>query len=130
MKKIIHCLVIALSLTATTSLFAQKPAGGQMLQMMRQYLKDTVNLSDALTDSVIAVHREYMPQMRQMFMDQSLSATDKETKMQEFKSQMETKYKALGLADDQIKMIEERDKKMREQMRNRIMNNGGAPPQQ
>jgi hypothetical protein len=129
MKKIILCLVITLSFTAVTSLFAQNPTGGQMQQKMRQYLKDTLNLSDALTDSVIAVHREYMPQIRQVLTDQSLGITDKETKMQDFKAQMETRYKAIGLTDDQIKMIEERDKRMREQMRNR-MNSGGGQPQQ
>jgi hypothetical protein len=128
MKKIIFCFVIVLSFTMTASVFAQPPGGGKMQQMMRQYLKDTVKLSDALTDSVIAVHREYLPQMRQVFTDQSLSATDKETKMQDFKAQMETRYKTMGLTDDQIQMIEERDRKMREQMKNR--NNGSNQPQQ
>lgn|GEM_PF-1147498 len=128
MKKVILCLVITFSLTATKSVFSQSPGGGQMQQMMRQYLKDTVKLSDALTDSVIAVHREYMPQMRQVFMDQSLSVTDKEAKMQEFTTQMETRYRAMGLTDDQIKMIEERDKRLRERMKNRMSNS--AQPQQ
>src|SRR5689334_16771406 len=105
MKKVILCLMIVFSLTATKSVFAQGSGGGQMMQMMRQYLKDTVKLSDALTDSVIAVHREYMPQMRQAFMDQSMSAADKESKMQNFRKEMSTRYKAMGITDDQIKMI-------------------------
>jgi len=38
---------------------------------------------------------------------------------------METRYKTIGLTDDQITMIREHDQRMRDQMRNR-MNNGGG----
>ena len=124
MKKTILCLVIALSLMATKSVFAQNPNGGQMQQMMRQYLKDSIHLSDAMVDSVIAGRMQYQPQMRQIFMDQSLSAEDKQSKMQPIRAQIETRYKALGLTDDQIKMIREHDQRMREQMHNK--NNGGS----
>jgi hypothetical protein len=124
MKKIISCLVIVLSFT-TVSLFAQNQNGGQMQQMPRQYLKDSVHLSDAVTDSVMAVRMQYQPQMRQIFMDQSMSTDDKQSKVQNIRTEMEAKWKALGLTDDQIKMIREHDQRMREQMRNR-MNNGGG----
>jgi hypothetical protein len=123
MKKIIFCLLVALSLAGTRSLYAQ--GGGNMQQMQREYLKDSVHLSDALVDSVMAVRMQYMPQMREIFMDQSSSADDKQTKMQNLRTAMEARYKAAGLNDDQITMIREHDQRMREQMRNR-MNGGGV----
>jgi uncharacterized protein HemX len=125
MKKIIPCLVIALSLAAATSVFSQNQNGGQMQQMMHQYLKDSVHLSDAMTDSVMAVRMQYMPQMREIFRDQSTSTDDKKTKLQNLRTEMETRYKTIGLTDDQITMIREHDQRMRDQMRNR-MNNGGG----
>ena len=78
MKKIIVCFVIALSLTASGSAFAQQNQnGGQMQQMMRQYLKDSLKLSDALTDSVVAIRMEYQPKIREMFRDQSLGCSSR-----------------------------------------------------
>jgi predicted transcriptional regulator len=120
MKKIILCLVIALSLSAT-SVFAQNSQDqrGKMQQMMKQYLKDSLQLSDVLTDSVMAVRMQYQPQMRQIFMDQSMSADDKQTKLKSMRTEMEARYKTIGLTDDQITKMREHDQRMREQMRNR-----------
>lgn len=127
MKKIILCLVIALCFSATTSLFAQQTPGvEQMQQMQRQYLKDSVHLSDAMVDSIMAVRMQYQPQMRQIFMDQSLGDADKQAKVQTIRTEMETRFKMLGLNDDQIKMIREHDQRMREQMRNRMNNPNGS----
>jgi hypothetical protein len=125
MKKIILCLVVALSLTATRSVFAQNQNGGQMQQMMKQYLKDSLQLSDALTDSVMAIRMEYQPKMREIFRDQSASADDKQSKIKDLRMQMEARYKSAGLTDDQVKKLAERDQRMREQMRNN-RNNGGS----
>jgi hypothetical protein len=116
MKKIFSFLVIALTL-ATTSAFAQN--GSRMQQMQQQYLKDSVHLSDAMVDSVMAIRTSYRPQMREIFTDQSLSDTDKQSKMQTIRSEMEAKYKTLGISDEQITMMREHDQRMREQMRNR-----------
>ena len=126
MKKIIPCLVVVLSFAATTSGFSQNQNGGQMQQMMHQYLKDSVHLSDAMTDSVMAVRMQYMPQMREIFRDQSASTDDKKTKLQNLRTEMETRYKTIGLTDDQITMIREHDQRMRDQMRNRMNNGGGG----
>jgi hypothetical protein len=93
-----------------------------MQQMMKQYLKDSVHLSDAMVDSVTAVRTEYRPQMREIFMDQSMSAADKETKFNDIRTQMEARYRTIGLTDEQITMIRDHDKRMREQMRNRAGN--------
>src|SRR6266487_2167256 len=119
MKKTILCLAVALTLAAATRLFAQPPGNvdqrAQMQQMMKQYLKDSLQLSDALTDSVMAVRMEFMPQMRQIFMNQSLSAEDKQSKIRDIRTQMEARYKALGLTDDQVKKLADKDQRMREQ---------------
>jgi len=124
MKKIFSLLVIALTLAATS--FAQNQNGGQMQQMMKQYLKDSVHLSDVMVDSVMAIRTSYRPQMREIFTDQSLSDTDKQSKMQTIRSEMEAKYKTLGISDEQITMMREHDQRMREQMRNRMNNGGGG----
>jgi hypothetical protein len=97
----------------------------EMQQAQRQYLKDSVHLSDAMADSVMNVRAEFRPQMRDIFMDQSMSATDKDAKMQTIRTEMEARFKTIGLTDDQIKMIREHDQRMRDQMRNR-MNNGNG----
>ncbi len=125
MKKIILCVAIVLSLSATT-LFAQNGGGGgqQRQQAMHAYLKDSVNLSDALADSVMAIRMQYQPQMRDIFMDQSASSADKQTKLQSLRTDMEARYKSAGLTDDQIQKIRDHDDRMRAEMRNR-MGNGG-----
>jgi hypothetical protein len=123
MKKTIFFLVISLSLSAASPLFAQNDQRAQRQQMMKQYLKDSLQLSDALTDSVMAIRMEYTPKIREIFMDQSLSAADKESKIRDIRTQMQARYKTAGLTDDQIKKLADKEQRMREQMRNR-MNNG------
>lgn len=126
MKKNLLYLLLACFLF-TTSARAQPPGNGdqkmQMQQMMKQFLKDTVQLSDVMVDSVMSIRASFQPQMREIFMDQSMSADDKQMKWQGLNTQMVAKYKELGLTDDQIKKIEDHDQRMRERMRNR-MNNG------
>jgi len=126
MKKTILCLVIALSFLSSKSVFAQNQNGGQMQQMMKQYLKDSVHLSDAMVDSVMAVRMQYQPQMRQVFTDQSMSDGDKQAKLKNLRTEMEAKYKTIGLTDDQITMIREHDQRMRAQMRNHANNPNGS----
>ena len=122
MKKIILCLAILLSFSAT-KLLAQNN-GQQMQQAWQSYLKDSVKLSDAMTDSVLAIRMQYRPQMRDIFMDQSSSADDKKTKMQNLRSEMDVRYKAAGLTDDQVQAIHSHEDDMRAKMMNR--NNGGG----
>ncbi len=122
MKKIILCLAILLSLSAT-KLLAQNN-GQQMQQAWQSYLKDSIKLSDAMTDSVLAIRTQYRPQMRAIFMDQSLSAADKQTKMQNLRPEMDARYKAAGLTDDQIQAIHKHEDDMRARMMSR--NNGGG----
>ena len=97
-----------------------------MQQMMKQYLKDSVHLSDAMVDSVMAVRMQYQPQMKQVFTDQSLSTDDKQSKLKSMRAEMEARYKTIGLTDDQITMIREHDQRMRAQMRNHANNPNGS----
>ena len=124
MKKILFCLAILLSLSSARLLAQNSDHIQQMQQMWRTYLKDTVQLSDVLTDSVMAVRTQYMPQMRDIFMDQSASQSDKQAKMQSLRTEMDVRYKAAGLTADQIQMIHMHEDMLRQQMMNK-MNNGG-----
>ena len=121
MKKIILCVAILLSFSAT-KLLAQNN-GQQMQQAWQSYLKDSVQLSDVMVDSVLAIRTQYRPQMRDIFMDQSSSAADKQTKWQNLRTEMDTRYKAAGLTDDQINAIHKHEDDMRARM---MKNNGGG----
>jgi hypothetical protein len=120
MKKIILFLAIVLSLAATRS-FAQN--GQRMQEAWKSYLKDSVQFSDAMVDSVLAIRTQYQPQMREIFMDQSASAEDKQAKMKTLRDEMDVRYKGAGLTDDQIKQIHDHEAEMRQRMMNR--RNGG-----
>ena len=120
MKKIVLILAIAVSLCATKTR-AQNMQ--KMQEAWKSYLKDSVKLSDALTDSVMAIRSDFRPQMRDIFMDQSSSADDKKTKMESLRSQMDVRYKSAGLTDDQVAAIHQHEEEMRARMMNR---NGGG----
>lgn len=123
MKKLILLLVIFLSLQATRSFSQNNDRMQQMQQQFRSFLKDSVQLSDAMADSVMAIRAQYRPQMRDIFMDQSTSMDDKQAKMKSINSEMDMRYKAAGITDDQIAAIHKHEDYMRQQMR---MNNGGG----
>ena len=121
MRKVILCVAILLSFSAT-KLLAQNN-GQQMQQAWQSYLKDSVQLSDVMVDSVLAIRTQYRPQMRDIFMDQSSSAADKQTKWQSLRTEMDTRYKSAGLTDDQIQAIHKHEDDMRARM---MRNNGGG----
>jgi hypothetical protein len=121
MKKLVLFLMIVMTFAATR---LQAQNMGNMQQAWRSYLKDTVKLADPMVDSVMAVRMQYQPQMREIFIDQSASATDKQSKMASLRTEMDTRYKAIGLTDDQIQAIHGHEDAMRAQMRARM--NGGS----
>jgi len=124
MKKLILLLVVLLSLQATRSFSQNSDRMQQMQQQFRSFLKDSVQLSDAMIDSVTSIRQQYQPQMRQIFMDQSASMSDKQAKMQSLRTEMDGRYKSAGITDDQIAAIHKHEDWMRQQMMNR--NNGGG----
>jgi ribonuclease D len=126
MKKLIPCLTMILLFAAPV--FAQTPASadqkGKMQEMMRQRLKDSVQLSDVMVDSVMAIRSEYQPQFKEIFMNQQLSEQEKTAKFNDIKSLMKTRYQKIGLTDEQISKIEEMDQRMRDRMKNKMKNGG------
>lgn len=123
MKKLFFLAALFLTI-CSTHLQAQN-GNGHMQEMWKSYLKDSVKLSDPLVDSVMAIRSSYMPQMRSIFMDQSATDADKQTKMQSLRSEMDVRYKSAGLTDDQIATIHQHEEAMRQQMRNRMGGGGG-----
>ncbi len=83
MKKII--LSICFLFGALTFVTAQQGQGGgkgaKRMAQMKQRLKDEVKLTDVQIDSVMAINQAYQPKQREIRMDQSMSDTDKQTKM-------------------------------------------------
>ncbi len=83
MKKII--LSICFLFGALTFVTAQQGQGGgkgaKRMAQMKQRLKDEVKLTDVQIDSVMAINQVYQPKQREIRMDQSMSDTDKQTKM-------------------------------------------------
>ena len=124
MKKVLLLLVMIISLQATKSFAQNEDRMQQMQQQWRSFLKDSVQLSDALSDSVMAIRSQYQPQMREIFMDQSASQADKQAKMQGLRTEMDVRYKSAGLTDDNIAAIHKHEDWMRAQMMNR--RNGGG----
>lgn len=123
MKKLIVCLLFtAVLVLSKTEIFAQGGGGGnrgQMREMMKQRLKDSVGLNDVQIDTVMAIREEMQPKMREAMSDQSMSADDKKSKMDEMRKEMYDRFAKAGLTDDQVKKIKEMDERMRQQMRNR-----------
>src|SRR6478735_9123810 len=123
MKKFMVCFVFTATLFFTgTALFAQGGNGdqkGQMKEMMRKNLKDSVGLSDLQVDSVMAIRGEMQPKVKEVMKDQSLKDDDKKSKMEAIKKEMYDRYTKAGLTPEQVKKIKEMDERMREQMRNR-----------
>ncbi len=83
MKKII--LSICFLFGALTFVTAQQGQGGgkgaKRMAQMKQRLKDEVKLTDVQIDSVMAINQAYQPKQSEIRMDQSMSDTDKQTKM-------------------------------------------------
>jgi hypothetical protein len=126
MKKSILLFALMITLLATKSFAQNDDRMQQMQQQWHSFLKDSVQLSDAMVDSVTMIRQQYQPQMREIFMDQSASMSDKQTKMQGLRSQMDVRYKAAGITDDQIAAIHRHEDWMRQQMMNRMNSGGGG----
>ena len=122
MKKLIVCLLFTTALVLSkTEIYAQGGGGnrGQMREMMKQRLKDSVGLNDVQIDTVMAIREEMQPKMREAMSDQSMSEDDKKSKMEGMRKEMYERFTKAGLTDDQVKKIKEMDERMRQQMRNR-----------
>lgn len=121
MKKISSVLLMAGVLFFAVNASAQGGGGqkGQMREAMKQRLKDSLNLSDVMIDSVIAIRQDMQPKMRAVMTDQTMQEADKRTKMEAMKKEMYERLKNAGLTTEQVKKMKEMDERMREQMKDR-----------
>ena len=123
MKKLILCFLVTAALLLTqTEIFAQQNDNadqkGQLKEMMKQRLKDSVGLSDVQIDSVIAIREELQPKVKEIMKDQTLSEDDKKSKMEAIRKEIYERYTKAGLTEEQVKKIKELDDRMRGKMRN------------
>lgn len=120
MKKGIISFVIAIAVLSVSTVHAQQdPAARQAA--MKQKLKDDLKLTDVQADSVSAIQQEFRPQMREIFMDQSMSREDKQAKLQTIQAQADKRIQAV-LGDDLFKKYQE----WREQNRPQRGRGGGG----
>jgi len=124
MKKLVVSFVLALSLISITA-SAQNNGGGGRREMMKQRLKDSLQLTDVQADSVSAIQREFQPRIRAIMMDQSLDQNAKTTQVQAIYEERRPRLKSV-LTDDQITKLEAMEQRMRAQMRQRMNNGGGG----
>ena len=120
MKKIITTLVVVCSLFSISA-HAQRE---DRLAQLKQQLKDSLQFSDVVADSVVAVQKDFGPKTREIFMDQNLSREDKQAQILALNEQKKVRLKKAGLTDEQIAKL---DAWQRSQMRNRMGGGGGRP---
>src|SRR5436309_452903 len=111
MKKVIVLFALAFSLVSITA-SAQDGNGGNRREMMRQRLKDSLQLTDVQADSVSAIQQDFQPRMRSVRMDQSLSEDAKATQISAITQERRARLKSV-LTDDQIARLEAMEQRMR-----------------
>jgi predicted transglutaminase-like cysteine proteinase len=102
MKRIITCLAVVLTLFSVSSLFAQAQDPSSKAAAMKQKMKDDLKLTDLQADSVSAIHQEFRPKMKDIYMDQSLGEDDKKAKLGAINDQANKRIQAV-LGDDLYK---------------------------
>jgi predicted transglutaminase-like cysteine proteinase len=102
MKRIITCLAVILAVFSVSSLSAQAQDPSARAAAMKQKMKDELKLTDLQADSISAIHQEFRPKMREIYMDQSLSEDDKKAKLAVVNDQANKRIQAV-LGDDLFK---------------------------
>jgi len=106
MKKIVTCIAVVIAVFSVSSLYAQQQDPQQRMAAMKQKMKDDLKMTDAQADTVMAIQAQYRPQMREIFMDQSLSQDDKRAKLAPIQDEMNKKIQA-ALGDDMYKKYQD-----------------------
>ncbi len=96
---------------------------GQFREMLKQKLKDSLQVTSAQIDSVSAIQHEYQPKIRQLMKDKSIDKDAKNTQIATIYAERRTKLKAI-LTDDQITKLEAMEERMRQQMHKQQGNSG------
>ncbi|HEY4155302.1 MAG TPA: hypothetical protein VGM24_07735 [Puia sp.] len=117
MKQLIAGAFVLMALFSSVNSFAQQRDPAAREAEMRQKLKTDLKLTDIQIDSVVAINREFMPQRREIYQDQSLSADDKKTKMKAVTDQSDTRIQAV-LGDDLFKQYQDWRMKNMQRRRN------------
>jgi hypothetical protein len=113
MKKLFALTLIAAAFISFSA-SAQRPASGGM-SLSKKELTDSLKISDAIADSVIAIQKESMTQMRSIMTDQSISQDQKKEKKQALKQDMKTNLKKF-LTDEQLQKMKQMEMAKRQQM--------------
>ena len=109
-------LIAAIACFGIVSAQAQQGGNRQMMQQrMKQMLKDSLQLTDVQIDSVTAIQQAYQPQMREIFMDQSLSRDEKMAKMMPFRDSIKARLTPI-LTPDQLTKLDAMEQNMRRRM--------------
>ena len=133
MKKLLMVVTLFVTVYAVDAKAQQgggDPAAmmARMKERIKPQLMEKAKLSDAEADKVIEISFDSRRQMRDVRMDQSLSDDAKKQKMDEMQTELDKKYKAIPLTDDQVKAVKdfyEEMRKNRQQGGNGNGNGGG-----
>ncbi len=106
MKQIIAGAIMMMALFTSVNSFAQQQDPATRAAEMKQRLKTDLKLTDVQADSVVAINQEFMPQRRDIYMDQSLSEDDKKAKMKMITDQSDKRIQAV-LGDDLFKQYQD-----------------------
>lgn len=121
MKKWIALAALTLALTTTEA--QAQPGGGDpaaMLARMKERVKpelvEKAKLTDAQADKVVEIQFESRQQMRGL---RELSEDDRKKKMETIQADLDKKYKAIPLTDEQIKSVNAYYEEMRRNFQQR-----------
>jgi hypothetical protein len=126
MKKILAFIITATAFISFSA-SAQKPANGKM-GLTKQELMDSLKVSEAIADSVIAVRTESIAQVRSIMSDQSLTQDQKKEKIEPVKKETKTKLQKF-LTEEQFQKMQQMEMNKREKTGGGY-NKGGSSAQQ
>lgn len=104
MKRIITCFVLILAVCSFSTAYAQQDPAARAAAM-KQRLIDSLKMTPAQADSVVAIQQEFRPQMREIYMDQSLSQEEKQAKAAPIMDAQNKRLQA-ALGDDMFKQYQ------------------------
>jgi hypothetical protein len=110
MKRMIACAVLVAALFSFSSAYSQMggdtAAMRQRQEQMLQKMKADLKLTDVQSDSISAIQKEFMPKMRDIFMDQNASQDDKRAKMSTLRDLRDSRVHGV-LGDDLFKKYQD-----------------------
>jgi len=112
-KKLVSGAAFIIALFAFQSTYAQGGGGRgdtaamrQRMEAMMQKMKTDLKLTDAQSDSLTAINKDFQPKMREIRQDQSASQDDRRAKMMELNDARNKRIQA-ALGDDLYKKYQQ-----------------------